>query len=107
MRFALREFRRAFRKFKEKKQRKSRAILIFNFRTIYTEETENPAYLANPTNRCYHCKTELYGKLSAIAKNENIEYILDGTNADDAGDYRPGKMYSIFFVFLRLRKVFP
>lgn len=65
----------------------------FNFRTIETEEVENPAYQANPTNRCYHCKTELYGKLSLIAETENIDFILDGTNADDAaGDYRPGKL---------------
>ncbi len=63
----------------------------FNFRTIETEELENPSYQANPTNRCYHCKTELYGKLSSIAKNEKIDFILDGTNADDADDYRPGK----------------
>lgn len=64
----------------------------FNFRAIKTEEVENPAYQANPTNRCYHCKTELYGKLSAIAEQENIDFILDGTNADDAGDFRPGKL---------------
>jgi len=63
----------------------------FNFRTIETEELENPQYRANPTNRCYHCKTELYGKLSLIAKDEKIDFILDGANADDAGDYRPGK----------------
>lgn len=63
----------------------------FNFYTIDTEEVENPAYQANPTNRCYHCKTELYGKLVAVAAEKNIEYVLDGTNADDAGDYRPGK----------------
>ena len=65
----------------------------FNFQTIRTGELENPAYQANPTNRCYHCKTELYGKLSLIAETENIDFILDGTNADDAaGDYRPGKL---------------
>lgn len=63
----------------------------FNFRTVETEEIENPLYQANPANRCYHCKTELYGKLSVIAQNEKIDFILDGTNADDIGDYRPGK----------------
>jgi len=63
-----------------------------NYQTIETEEVENPAYQANPTNRCYHCKTELYGKLSAIAQEKNIEFVLDGTNADDVGDYRPGKI---------------
>jgi len=64
----------------------------FNFHTIETDELENPAYQANPTNRCFHCKTELYGKLSALAKERKIEYILDGTNTDDLGDYRPGKI---------------
>jgi uncharacterized protein len=64
----------------------------FNFQTIRTGELENPAYQANPTNRCYHCKTELYSKLSTLAKEKKIEYILDGTNTDDAGDFRPGKI---------------
>ncbi len=64
----------------------------FNFQTIQTDELENPAYQANPNNRCYHCKTELYGKLSTLAEKKKIEYILDGTNTDDVGDYRPGKI---------------
>jgi len=64
----------------------------FNFQTIETEELENPAYQANPTNRCFHCKTELYGKLSSLAKNRKIKFVLDGTNTDDLGDYRPGKI---------------
>jgi uncharacterized protein len=64
----------------------------FNFQTVTTEELENPAYQANPTNRCFHCKTELYGKLSALAKERKIEYVLDGTNTDDLGDHRPGKI---------------
>jgi uncharacterized protein len=64
----------------------------FNFQTVSTDELENPAYQANPNNRCFHCKTELYGKLSAIAKEKKIEFVLDGTNTDDLGDYRPGKI---------------
>jgi uncharacterized protein len=63
----------------------------FNFQTIPTEELENPDYQANPTNRCYFCKTELYGKLSKIAREKNINYVIDGTNADDVGDFRPGR----------------
>ncbi|MDQ3179725.1 MAG: ATP-dependent sacrificial sulfur transferase LarE [Acidobacteriota bacterium] len=63
----------------------------FNYQTIKTEEMENPNYQANPTNRCYHCKTDLYGKLSLMAKNQEIEFVLDGANADDVGDYRPGR----------------
>ena len=62
-----------------------------NFEIINTDELENPNYQANPTNRCYFCKTELYGKLSALAFERGIEHILDGTNADDVGDYRPGR----------------
>jgi uncharacterized protein len=64
----------------------------FNFQTIQTGELENPQYQANPTNRCYYCKTELYGKLSSLATDKQIEFILDGTNADDARDYRPGRV---------------
>lgn len=64
----------------------------FNFKKIQTDELENPDYKANPNNRCYFCKTELYGKLSTIAAESRINYILDGTNADDTGDYRPGRV---------------
>jgi pyridinium-3,5-biscarboxylic acid mononucleotide sulfurtransferase len=63
----------------------------FNFQIIQTEELENPNYQANPTNRCYFCKTELYGKLSSIAQEKNLDFVIDGTNADDVGDYRPGR----------------
>lgn len=59
-----------------------------NFQTIETEELKNPNYQANPTNRCYFCKTELYTKLNSIADNRTI---LDGSNTDDLGDYRPGR----------------
>lgn len=76
-------------------QREEAAVIAaqfkFNFEQIQTDELDNPDYQANPNNRCYFCKTELYGKLSALAQKKNIKYILDGTNADDAGDYRPGK----------------
>jgi uncharacterized protein len=63
----------------------------FNFVTIQTEELENPDYNSNPTNRCYFCKTELYGKLRPLAKAKQIEFVLDGANTDDIGDYRPGR----------------
>jgi uncharacterized protein len=62
-----------------------------NFQIIQTDELENPDYQANPVNRCYFCKTELYGKLSALAAEKKIEFILDGTNSDDVGDHRPGR----------------
>jgi pyridinium-3,5-biscarboxylic acid mononucleotide sulfurtransferase len=63
----------------------------FNFKTIETDELENPLYKNNPTNRCYHCKIELYEKLLAIAEENKIEFVLDGANTDDIGDYRPGR----------------
>lgn len=62
-----------------------------NFQIIQTDELADSNYQANPTNRCYFCKSELYGKLSEIAAEKEIEFILDGTNADDVGDYRPGR----------------
>lgn len=63
----------------------------FNFSTVLTGELENPDYSANPTNRCYHCKTELYGRLSGLAAEMDLNFLLDGANADDVGDYRPGR----------------
>jgi len=57
---------------------------------IKTEEMSNPEYQANPVNRCYHCKTELYSSLKKVAGQENISHILNGINTDDLGDYRPG-----------------
>ena len=62
-----------------------------NFRTIDTEEFDNPDYIANPSNRCYFCKSELFEKLGLIAVNEGIAYVVDGTNADDVIGHRPGR----------------
>ena len=58
---------------------------------IRTHELEQPLYRANPVNRCYHCKHELYTALTALARERAIEIITDGSNADDRGDYRPGR----------------
>jgi uncharacterized protein len=58
---------------------------------IPTSEMENPDYRANPENRCYHCKHELYTQLSALARQRRLAVIVDGSNADDRGDYRPGR----------------
>ena len=57
---------------------------------IKTEETENENYLINPNNRCYYCKSELYVKLKNLSKKLGIKNILNGTNYDDLGDFRPG-----------------
>jgi pyridinium-3,5-biscarboxylic acid mononucleotide sulfurtransferase len=57
---------------------------------IHTSELERPEYRANPANRCYYCKHELYTHLSRIAVARGA-VIVDGNNADDRGDYRPGR----------------
>jgi uncharacterized protein len=58
---------------------------------IRTNEMARPEYRANPANRCYYCKHELYTHLAAIARERGIPAIADGSNADDRGDYRPGR----------------
>jgi pyridinium-3,5-biscarboxylic acid mononucleotide sulfurtransferase len=63
----------------------------FHHEVIRTSELERPEYRANPANRCYFCKHELYTHLSAIARERGIAVIADGSNADDRGDYRPGR----------------
>jgi uncharacterized protein len=57
---------------------------------VVSREIENPLYVANPTNRCYHCKTELYDLAVAEASRLGARFVLSGTNADELGDYRPG-----------------
>jgi pyridinium-3,5-biscarboxylic acid mononucleotide sulfurtransferase len=58
---------------------------------VDSDETTNPDYLANTPNRCFFCKTDTYDKLAAYAQAHGIQTIVDGTNADDAHDYRPGR----------------
>jgi uncharacterized protein len=58
---------------------------------IQTSEMSRPEYRANRADRCYHCKHELYTHLAAIARARAIPVIVDGANADDRGDYRPGR----------------
>ena len=62
----------------------------FPVRVLRTQEFENPAYVANPTNRCYFCKHELFTHLAPLAKAEGFAVIAYGENASDTGDYRPG-----------------
>jgi uncharacterized protein len=59
-------------------------------REVDTSEMDDPAYVANPTNRCYFCKHELWARLQRIAAAEGYDAIVDGTNADDLGEHRPG-----------------
>jgi uncharacterized protein len=58
---------------------------------LETRELDDPNYRANPQNRCYFCKKELYGRLSEIARERGAKWIVDGFNLDDAGDWRPGR----------------
>ena len=57
---------------------------------IVTDELTKADYRANPTNRCFHCKTSLYTELDGIARARGYTHILNGTNLDDLGDHRPG-----------------
>ena len=59
-------------------------------RVVRTREFENPAYLANPDNRCFFCKHELFTELEPLARAENFAVIAYGENASDVGDHRPG-----------------
>jgi uncharacterized protein len=58
---------------------------------IQTGELERPEYRANPVNRCYYCKHELYTHLTTLARDRGFAVVFDGNNADDRGDYRPGR----------------
>jgi uncharacterized protein len=58
---------------------------------IRTDEMARPEYRANPANRCYYCKHELYTHLTSIARDRGVNAVADGSNADDRGDYRPGR----------------
>jgi uncharacterized protein len=64
----------------------------FNFpvRVVKTAEFNNPSYLANPLNRCYFCKHELFDELAPLAKAENFAVVCYGENASDIGDFRAG-----------------
>ncbi|MFM7325857.1 MAG: ATP-dependent sacrificial sulfur transferase LarE [Nodosilinea sp.] len=59
-------------------------------RVVTTHELDNPNYAANPVNRCYFCKSELHDTLKPLAQQWGYPYVVDGVNADDLGDYRPG-----------------
>src|SRR5512145_2147495 len=62
---------------------------------IDTHELEDANYLANPTNRCFYCKQELWGRLMPLAREHGLEVVCDGTNADDLGEHRPGRAAGI------------
>ena len=77
--------------FYELEEAKSLATLMdIKHRIIVTEEIDNPGYAANPPDRCYFCKSELFTKIKYIAVKEGFETVLDGSNAEDIKDFRPG-----------------
>jgi uncharacterized protein len=57
---------------------------------VETDELADPRYLRNPTDRCYFCKTELWTRLGEVARARGFDTVIDGTNADDLGEHRPG-----------------
>jgi uncharacterized protein len=62
----------------------------WNHRVIEYSELEIPQYASNPVNRCYFCKHELYSRLTALARDTGCACVVEGSNFDDRGDYRPG-----------------
>jgi uncharacterized protein len=63
--------------------------------TVETGEMELPDYTSNPPDRCYHCKNELFTRLRAMANEMGIARVVDGSNVDDDGDYRPGNRAAV------------
>lgn len=66
-----------------------------NHEWIAYDELAIPGYAENPANRCYFCKDALYVRLAGLARDRGLAVVLDGTNADDAGDYRPGRQAAL------------
>jgi uncharacterized protein len=65
-------------------------LLGISHKIIVSEEIDIPGYSDNPPDRCYYCKSELFGKIAFIASAEGYEIIFDGSNSDDLKDFRPG-----------------
>jgi uncharacterized protein len=63
----------------------------FQQEIISTEELDDPRYRANASDRCYFCKTELYGRLAPLAGERGLAFVVDGSTTDDLGDFRPGR----------------
>ena len=68
----------------------------FRHEYIETLEFENPEYVKNDPNRCFHCKDELFTRLAAVARDRGVDHIIYGVNVDDLGDYRPGQRAAKF-----------
>jgi uncharacterized protein len=66
------------------------AAIGIRHEVISTDEFANPSYVRNAPDRCYHCKTELYTQLDGLTERFGVNVVVNGANADDIGDYRPG-----------------
>src|SRR5512133_2965730 len=76
--------------FYELEEAKSLAVLLgIKHRIIISEEIDIPGYSENPPDRCYYCKSELFGKIKFIATAEGFDAVFDGSNDDDLRDVRP------------------
>jgi pyridinium-3,5-biscarboxylic acid mononucleotide sulfurtransferase len=71
------------------------AALGLDLLEVETDELEDPRFVANPPDRCYYCKQELFGLLSDIATARGLAHVADGNNADDLSDHRPGRRAAI------------
>ena len=67
------------------------AIIGAAHRVVRTRETDDPAFVANPPDRCYHCKRELFARLREMAAAEGYAAVIEGSTVDDLGDFRPGE----------------
>jgi uncharacterized protein len=68
----------------------AKAIAVAH-KVIATDELSNPEFTRNPRNRCFHCKDELFSRLTVIARSEGLRFVIDGSNYDDLSDDRPGR----------------
>jgi uncharacterized protein len=75
--------------------RRIAASIGIRHETLTTDELNDAGYLANAPNRCWHCKTELYGQMRGLATGLGFTTIANGTNTDDLGDFRPGLQAAI------------
>jgi pyridinium-3,5-biscarboxylic acid mononucleotide sulfurtransferase len=76
----------------EKEEAQAVALSLgFHFKMIKSNEMQNPLFVANPSDRCYYCKNELFSELKLIAQAEGFAWLAEGTNLDDLSDYRPGR----------------
>ena len=76
---------------KELEEARTTAVIIgAKHIIVQTNELDNLSFASNPPDRCYYCKTELFTKLFAVAKEHGLNYVIDGSNCDDERDFRPG-----------------